>query len=61
MIEVTSETFYKLFTDIEPSRIEKKELAYREHYFNADIGQGAIVIFNYISAVNQYYLIDINK
>lgn len=59
-IEVTQDTFYKLFED-EPTIVVKKE-TYEIHYYECvDIGQRGRKIWNYVSSMEwQYYLIDIN-
>lgn len=59
-IEVTQDTFYKIFEN-EPTRVEKKETHEIHHYECGDIGQRGRKIWNYVSSkVHQYYLIDIN-
>lgn len=60
-IEVTQDTFYKLFKD-EPTRVEKKETHEIHFYYDEETGQRGRKIWNYVSSkVWQYYLIDINE
>ena len=60
-IEVTQQTFDKLFYSVEhPVKTEKVEIAYADYWYNEELDQRAKRVFNHISEVWQYYLIDIN-
>ena len=57
-IEVTEQTFNKVFTEGDLLYMESKETHVIEHFINEH--QRGKRIFNYVSSVWQYYLIDIN-
>lgn len=59
-IEVTKETFYKIFKN-DPEQTEQHETHEKQIYFNAKLDQRGFKIFNHVSSkMYQYYLIDIN-
>ena len=59
-IEVTEKTFYSIFSDIDHNNTDRLELANKYYYWNSNLEQNGIMIYNHISAVKQYYLVDIN-
>lgn len=59
-IEVTKKTFYSVFNEKNYTKTENLELANKHHYWNSDLEQNGIIIYNHISNVDQYYLTDIN-
>jgi len=59
-IEVTEKTFYSVFNTKNYTKTENLELANKNHYWNMILEQNGIIIYNFISNVNQYYLTDIN-
>lgn len=60
-IEVTKETFYKLFEELNPVNTATKELYRDEYYFDITLEQTGFARHNFTSNVVQYYLIDINS
>ena len=59
-IEITKAVFNKLVAlDHCPSKVEDLELARKFHY-NSPLGVNLLQIDNFISAVSQYYIQDIN-
>jgi hypothetical protein len=59
-IEVTKETFYKLFKG-DPKSTQRTETNVIDRYFNSKLNQSGLKIWNHVSSkVHQYYLIDIN-
>jgi len=60
-IEVTKETFYKLFENETPTSFEKKETYEVTHFYNNETNQRGQKIWNFVSSqTHQYYLTDIN-
>lgn len=60
-IEVTEDTFMKLFPVIEMlTKTELKEACVIERFYNSRINQRGQRIYNYVASVWQYYLTDIN-
>ena len=60
-IEVTKETFFKLFENIKPTSFKTKETHEITIYHNDKIQQRGIKIYNFASSqTSQYYLTDIN-
>lgn len=61
-IEVTKETFYKLFENLTPLSFDQKETYEITHFYNDDLKQRGKKVWNYVSSqVHQYYLVDINE
>ena len=60
-IEVTEQTFDRLFAPAMHIKNEEKETHVIEHFYNKELDQRGKRVFNYVSSsVWQYYLIDIN-
>lgn len=59
-IEVTNKTFTKVFEAKDFIKTTSTEHARTFEYANKEIEQHGKVIHNFISDVNQYYLLDIN-
>tara|TARA_R110000822_G_scaffold11992_13_gene43330 strand:+ start:627 stop:815 length:189 start_codon:yes stop_codon:yes gene_type:complete len=59
-IEVTKKTFDLLFDNSNFFDNEQEENYNKEYYFNKELEQSGIIIYNFVSIVNQYYLRDIN-
>ncbi len=60
-IEVTSDTFFKLFENVKPTSFNKKETHEITIYHNDKIQQRGVKIYNFASSqTSQYYLTDIN-
>ena len=59
-IEVTKETFFTVFNELDYVKTINLELADKQRYFNAELEQQGLKIHNFISNVTQYYLTDIN-
>lgn len=60
-IEVTKQTFEKLFSENEFLSIDKKETYLKRHFYNDKLQQRGVHIFNYVSSKEgNFYLIDIN-
>ena len=59
-IEVTRRTFWLLFNSKNFVQTERLELAKKHHYYNDELEQKGVQVYNFVSRVNQYYLTDIN-
>ena len=59
-IEITKKTFYSIFNSKNFKQTENLEHAKKHYYSNSELDQNGIIIYNFISNVNQYYLTDIN-
>ena len=59
-IEVTEKTFELIFDNLNFYDNEQEETYNKESYYNKDLKQNGIIIHNFVSNVNQYYLTDIN-
>lgn len=59
-IEVTKETFDKLFDENDFISTDNKESYIKEKSYNKETNQKGMAIYNHISSVWQYYLTDIN-
>ncbi len=58
-IEVTQETFYKIFEDVEPQQTVETEV--KNTYIYSDGQQIGLKVWNHSSSkLHQYYLLDIN-
>tara|TARA_R110000850_G_C9658021_1_gene435222 strand:+ start:84 stop:275 length:192 start_codon:yes stop_codon:yes gene_type:complete len=60
-IEVTKETFYKIYDGSFFSDKEDYQKYSRETYYNKKLEQNGIIIHNFIGNITQYYLADINS
>ena len=60
-IEITKETFYKIFDNISPSKIETKETHEISYFYNDQLDQKGKKIYNFVSSKNgNFYLMDID-
>lgn len=59
-IEVTNQTFYKVFNSFNKERVENTELTHKQYYYSKNLDQKGVTIYNYVTRVTQYYLTDIN-
>ena len=60
-IEVTKETFFKLFAkDQAGETINNNGIASKTLYNNRELGQAGLSVFNFVAETRQYYLQDIN-
>ena len=59
-IEVTKKTFDLLFDNSNFFDNKQKETYNNSFYFNKELEQSGIIIHNFVSSVNQYYLRDVN-
>ena len=59
-VEVTKKTFESVFISLDQFKTEHKELVQKMFYFNQEKQQRGLIVFNYISNINQYFITDIN-
>ena len=60
-IEITKETFCKIFNNISPLKIETKETHEISYFYNDKLDQQGKKIYNFSSSQNgNFYLMDIN-
>ena len=60
-IEVTKETFYKIFDNITPLDFETKETHKISYFYNDQLDQQGKKIYNFASSQDgNFYLMDIN-
>lgn len=60
-IEVSKDTFFKIFSADEYQTTEMHETHSEAHYFSHEDEARGKVIYNVVSEVFQYYLYDINS
>lgn len=59
--EVSKKAFYKLFDSPDDLQVtENKKTHIIESYYNVDLDVSGEAIYNHVSAVWQYYVVDIN-
>jgi len=59
--EVSKKAFYKLFDSSDDLQLtENKETYIMESYYNVDLDVSGEAIYNHVSSVWQYYIVDIN-
>ena len=62
MIEVNKETFYKIFENVDPYKIDKKETYEITYFYNKELDQSGQIIYNYVSSKDGiFHLTDINN
>lgn len=61
IIEVTKQTFDKLFNEQHKTNVVRKETYEKVFYYNKEIDQRGLMVFNYVSSKEgNFYLTDIN-
>ena len=58
-IEVTKSTFFLLFNSGHFTNTDIGELDVKHYYKNEE--QSGVMVYNYVSDINQFYLMDINS
>lgn len=60
-IEVTKETFNKIFDNVSPIKFDKKETHEITYFYNKELDQHGKKIYNFVSSQSgNFYLTDIN-